>query len=294
MKKLITILMAASILFAHGCSAKPETETTTSAETTTASVQQIETKQHEAIKTGTSEDTTAEDEKAESFKKAYLEVINNNYHEHKSIRNEHHYYTGILFAELFDWNLDGEPELMVGYATDEKLIYNIQYLDIYTMKDGKAELILSTDVYASYGALDGSQLIEFGYGKDGTLYLGIANEETDEMSYLGETYYTFKDGKIEHTRFWAELNYDNYELHDFKIDGKTVTEKQFNDKRDEIGAEEAFGVHVAYCEYDMLIDYLAGETKTYTNQLFSIYDDPEFNPSWVNGVDFGYKMKLSK
>lgn len=290
MKKLITILMAASILFAHGCGAKTETETTINAETTTtAAVQQTETTEAE-------ETTKLVTEFSHSFKKAYYELFTNEfeYLEHTITDSEYRYYTGILFADLFDWNLDGVPELMIGYSLDEQISYQAQYLDIYTMNNDKAERIVHANIYSSYGALDGSQTVKFTQGKDGTLYLGIANEETEEMSFLGETYYTFKDGEIESTRFWAELNYDNYEFCDYKIDGKKVTEDQFNDKRNEMGCEDVFCAHADYCEYDMLLDYLTGETETYTNQFFSVHNYPEDIPSWVSGVDFGYNTKFAK
>lgn len=291
MKKLITFLMAVSILFAHGCGAKTETETTTVTDTTVkTAVLQIETTEAE-------ETTKLVTEFSDSFKKAYYELFTEDfsYLEHEITDSENNYYTGILFADLFDWNLDGVPELMVGYSLEDEISYNVQYLDIYTIENDKAERILTTDMHASYGALDGSQSIKFGYGKDGTLYLGVANSETEEMTVLGETYYSFRNGKVEYTRFYAEMDVDwdnggTTTLHDFKIDGKYVTEKQFNNKRDEFGAENEFCAVLGYCEYDMLIDYLAGETETYTNQFFSLYDDPEYNPSWVNGVDFGYKM----
>lgn len=301
MKKLITILMAASILFAHGCAAKTETETTTQTETTTTAVQQIETTQPETTAETVEEETTKlVTEFSHSFKKAYYEFFTNDfsYLEHEITDSENNYYTGILFADLFDWNLDGVPELMIGYSLEDEISYNAQYLDIYTVNNGKAELVLRTYPHASYGALDGSQSIGFARGEDGTLYLGIDNEETEEMTSLGETYYTFKDGKVEYTRFYAEMDvdWDNgaaTTFRDFRIDGKNVTEKQFNNKRNEMGIENTFYAILGYCEYDMLFDYLAGETETYTNQFFSLYDDSE-NHAWADDVDFGYKMTFTK
>jgi hypothetical protein len=155
----------------------------------------------------------------------------------------------------------------------------------------KGGLILSTDVHSSYGALDGSQSIGFSRGEDGTIYLSIDNEETDEMSVLGETYYSFKDGKVEYTRFYAEMDVDwdngaETTFHDFKIDGKNVTEKQFNDKRKEMGEDDIFCAVIGYCDYSMLVDYLAGNTETYKNQFFYIHH--EETPSWLYEVKCGF------
>lgn len=290
MKKLIVFLMAVSLFLTNGCGSKTEQEVKAEPVSTTAIVQQIEAEEPEVI---------VNNEVTEGFKGAYLEVLNNSYGEYTITDDEYDFYTGTLFAELFDWNLDGEPELMVGYATDEEFIFNIEYLDVYTMENGEAKKILTTEVHGSYGALDGSQSVIFAKGNDGTLYLGVSNEETNEMVALGETYYSFKDGKVESTRFFVDVNFDwdgivetTYENH--KIDGKNVTEKQFNDKRTEFGADDAFYATIGHCEYDMLVDYLEGETETYTNQLFTRYDDPDYNPSWINGVDFGYKTTFTK
>lgn len=300
MKKFIAILMAASILFAHGCASKTETKKEEPVSTTVA-VQQTETTQPEVtdIAETTEISTTFKNEGSEQFKKEYFRLLSDHYSEHEITDTENHYYMGTLFADLFDWNLDGVPELMVGHATEDEISYQVHYLDVYTIENGEAKQILTTEVYASYGALDGSQSVIFAYGNDGTLHLGVANDETDEMEALGETYYTFKDGKVEYTRFYADMDVDwengaSTEIIEAKIDGKVVTEKQFNDKRNEIGAEDAFYACIGYCEYDMLLDYLSGATKSYTNQFFSLYDDPEYNPSWVNSVDFGYKTTFTK
>lgn len=290
MKKLIVFLMAVSLFLTNGCGSKTEQEVKAEPVSTTAIVQQIEAEEPEVI---------VNNEVTEGFKGAYLEVLNNSYGEYTITDDEYDFYTGTLFAELFDWNLDGEPELMVGYATDEEFIFNIEYLDVYTMENGEAKKILTTEVYTSYGALDPTQAVIFAKGSDGTLYLGVSNEETNEMVALGETYYSFKDGKVESTRFFVDVNFDwygdsetTYENH--KIDGKNVTENQFNEKRSEFGADDAFYATIGHCEYDILVDYLEGGTETYTNQLFTRYDDPEYNPSWINSVDFGYKTTFTR
>ena len=290
MKKLIVFLMAASLFLTNSYSSKTEQEAKAEPVSTTAVVQQLKAEEPEVI---------VNDKASKDFKGSYLEVLNNSFGEYEITNTECNYYLGTLFADLFDWNLDGEPELMVGYATDEEISYNVQYLDVYTMENGEAKKILTTEVHGSYGALDGSQSVIFAKGNDGTLYLGVSNEETNEMIALGETYYSFKDGKVESTRFFVDVNFDwdginetTYENH--KIDGKNITEKQFNDKRSEMGANEAFYTHIGHCEYDMLVDYLEGETENYTNQFFTLYDISEYNPSWINGVDFGYKTTFTK
>lgn len=290
MKKLIALLTAASIMFAYGCGAKTETEEETKAmaENRITAVQMAEEKE--------TEKTTEAENTEESYKKIYLDLLKNNsrYSEHKFADSENRTYTGVLFAEIFDWNLDGVPELMVGYSNNEKISYNVEKLDVYTIKNGKAELILTTDVHCSYGALDGGQSIRFSRSKDGTLYLTVDNEDSEEMTVLGETYYTFKNGKVESTRVYAEMDVDwndngRTTFRNFKINGKTVTEKEFEVILKEMGEEETFVAHIDYCDFDMLIDYLEGETETYTNQFFSVHNYPEYNPSWVYDVDFGFE-----
>lgn len=296
MKKLIALLMATTILFALGCGAKSKTETaeeTTSVTEITTTVQTEPATEAQAVETTEKETVKPAAEFSDSFKKEYCELLaSGNYYQAREFTDsENRTYIGTLFAEIFDWNLDGVPELMIGYASDDEISYNIETLDVYTIKNDKADLILSTDVHSSYGALDGSQSIGFSRGEDGTIYLSIDNDETEEMSVLGETYYSFKDGKVEYTRFYAEMDVDwdngaDTVFHDFKIDGKNVTEKQFNDKRKEMGEDDIFCAVIGYCDYSMLVDYLAGNTETYKNQFFHIYH--EENPSWLYEVKCGF------
>lgn len=237
-------------------------------------------------------------EKELAFKEAYYDVLVDEngemiepYTETVDEEDGYRYYTGRLFAELFDWNLDGVPELMIGYSTEKNITYNVDYLDVYTVENGEAKKILTADVYASFKALDGSQAITFNHGNDGTLYLGVYNKETDEMRAYGETLYSFKDGVVEQTTLYFR-NENAYEgpdsLVDFRIDGNDVTEEEFNAKAEELGTEDSLNVFAERYEYDELVSYLAGETDRYRAEYFIEAAGNDMVPSWVTDVDFGY------
>ena len=282
MKKLIAT--ALSLILALGSLAACGKTETPPAETTAPAV------------------TTPEDSAVEFDKELYYDILADENGELKDPYTSfwveendasYNYYEGRMFAELFDWNLDGVPELMIGYSTEAKNTYTVEFLDVYTIENGEAKKLLTADMYNDYMALDTSQSIGFSYGQDGTLYLCLYNEETYEMETYGETFYSFKDGNVDETKLYFR-NENAYEgpdkFVDFRIDGTDVTEEDFNAKREELGADEMLRVREYHHEYNRLVSYLADETQIYSPDFWLINEIGKEIPEWVTEVDFGYNV----
>lgn len=241
---------------------------------------------------------TDENAATQLFKEAYYDVLVDENGEliepyTETVAEEDGYtdYEGRMFAELFDWNLDGVPELMVGYSLSDSILSEVDFIDVYTVENGKAKKILTANMYNDYMALDPSQSIGFSYGQDGNLYLCLYNEENKEMEAYGETFYSFKDGNVDETKLYFR-NENAYEgpdsFVDFRIKDIDVTEEEFNAKRDELGADEKLSIWVHYYDYGALISYLADETQIYTPGFYSGHETNYRFFRWTREINFGY------
>lgn len=241
---------------------------------------------------------TDENAATQLFKEAYYDVLVDENGEliepyTETVAEEDGYtdYEGRMFAELFDWNLDGVPELMVGYSLSDSIVSEVEFLDVYTVENGKAKKILTANMYNDYMALDPSQSIGFSYGQDGNLYLCLYNEENKEMEAYGETFYSFKDGNVDKTRLYFR-NENAYEgpdsFVDFRIKNIDVTEEEFNAKREELGTDKKLSIWVHYYDYGALVSYLADETDSYSTGFFNGYEANYIAFNWARELDFGY------
>ncbi|MBQ8016051.1 MAG: hypothetical protein IJ264_07715, partial [Clostridia bacterium] len=187
-KRIIAILAAASTLLAGACSAKTEQETTTKAPETTAAV---ETTQAPVDKGFTDE-----------LKSKYLEIIKD-YEERYGVYTETtdeydmNGYSGVYFCELFDWNTDGTPELMIGYTKYFAILYNIEYISVFGVENGEVRQLLNEKYNHMHLSLDGSQGVVFAKGNDGLVRLVLANDEAEEWDNSGVDYVSYSNGKIE-------------------------------------------------------------------------------------------------
>lgn len=285
-KKIAAILAVASTLFTCACGAKTEAETTTKAPETTAAAETTKAPVNEGL--------------TDEVKKEYLDIIKD-YEERYGVYTEttDEYdtkgYSGVYFCELFDWNVDGSPELMIGYSKDFTIWYNIEYLAVYGMENGEAKQLLDQKYNHMHLSLDGSQSVVLAKGDDGLVRLVLANDEAEEFNTDGVDYISYSDGKIERTSlnaygFSDEEREDEDYFDRYTVDGKEVSFKEFDAKEKELG--EIFGVpFIEHMSYDNLVKFLSGETDSYTNEFFSSedYEDTK-HADWVYETAFGYKM----
>ncbi len=285
-KIIAAILAVAATLFTCACGAKPEVETTTKAPETTAAI--------ETTKASVNEGLTDE------IKKEYLEIIKDyekNYGIYTETTDKYDTkgYTGVYFCELFDWNVDGSPELMIGYSKDFTIWYNIEYISVYGIENGEVRQLLAEKYNHTHLSLDGSQGIMFAKGNDGLVRLVLANDEAEEWNTSGVDYVSYSDGKIERTSlnaygFSDEEREDEDYFDRYTVDGKEVSFAEYDAKEKELG--EVFEVAlVNNMPYDNLVKFLSGESDSYINEFFSSFDfDDEKHADWVYETEFGYKM----
>ncbi len=292
LKKIAAILAVASTLLTCACGAKTEVETTTKAPETTAAVET--TKAIETTKAQIEERFTDE------LKKEYLDIIKD-YEERCGVytettdENDMKYYSGVYFCELFDWNVDGTPELVIGYTKTSEIWYNIEYLTVYGIENGEVRQLLNEKYNCMHLMLDGAQSLMFAKGNDGLVRLVLANDEAEEWNTNGVDYVSYSDGKIERTSlnaygFSDEEREDKNYFDRYTVDGKEVSFAEYDAKEKDLG--EVFEVaFVNNMLYDNLVKFLSGESDSYTNEFFSSFDfDDEKHADWVYETDFGYKM----
>lgn len=132
------------------------------------------------------------------------------------------YLEGLAFAKLIDFDGDGHDELVVAYADPEKSNEFIaRYsIEVWQYKDYELEKVYSGD----------------GYGNDGgttTLYITCVEDQyylieggADAFEY--DYFWGFKDGEFQQVHS-LEIDYDVYPDSNAKIDGKLVTEDEYNE-----------------------------------------------------------------
>jgi co-chaperonin GroES (HSP10) len=296
-KKLAAILTVASTLLTCACAAKQDIETTEIPETTVA----VETTEVSETTVAVEITNAMDDDKITAdYKTEYLSVIEDyeeRYGVYTEITNEYDTkgYKGVYFCELFDWNTDGTPELMIGYAKDFAIWFNIEYISVYGFENGKAVQLLNEKYNHMHLSLDGSQDLTFAKGDDGLVRLVLANEEAEEWNTSGVDYVSYNEGKIERTSInaygFSEKETDNEDYFErYTVNGKKVSFAEYEAKEKELGEE--FGVaFIENISYDNLISFLSGETESYTNEFFSSQDyEDEKHADWVYETAFGYKM----
>lgn len=272
-KKIAAILTVASTLFTCACGAKTEPETTI------APVK-------ESLST--------------EIRNTYLGVIRD-YEEKYGVYTEttDEYdtkgYRGVYFCELFDWNTDGVPELMIGYTEGFSIWYNIEYMAIYSFENGEAKQLFDEKYNLMHLSLDGSQSVTFAKGEDGLVRLVIANDEAEEWNTSGVDYVSYSNNIIERTSlnaygFSDEETDDGECFERYTIDGEEVSFAVYDAKEKGLG-ENFYVPFVNHMPYDNLVKFLSGETENYTNEFFSSedYEDTK-HADWVYETAFGYKM----
>ena len=200
--------------------------------------------------------------------------------------------TNVVFADLFNWDADGKPELVVLIREDDTPYAEVFRVKIYGEKDGKAVTLLDENVGSTYGFLCSDLLLNMVKTKDGTL--AVCVDDSHDYADLKETYYTLSEGKVRSTVLsaqssvggWVGEGADAYPVDPdaYQIDGKSCTKAEF-DKRKEALTNNDFMSVICQREYDLraLDAYLSGKSDTYrggallqANDL--LFEDTEWLP----------------
>ncbi len=285
-RKILAILAVASVIFTCACGAKNQPS--------------------ETPETDAPNQTPVVAELTDELKKEYLSIIRDYeerygvYTEESEIRDDIpggiESYRGVYLCELFDWNTDGVPELMVGYTKTYNSSYNFEYLAVYGIENGEVRQLVAQRFNHEHLSLDGTQSFKLAKGTDGLVRLVLANDEAEEWYNSGVDYVSYSDGEISRVALNAygfdpdrETTAEDDYFERYTIDGRNVSFEEFDAKEKEFG--EIFNIMVyEHVDYAALVSFLSGETENYTNEFFSSSDsDFEKRPDWINETDFGYK-----
>jgi RNA polymerase sigma factor (sigma-70 family) len=244
-------------------SANEQVDVTETAEATTTEITT------EAITEITTEVTT-EEVVDESYKDAYLEVLKEN---KEAILDYDWQYPGeydtatnkvvrgeSLPVAICDINGDNVPELIFASETEGQADSNAE-LHIWSYEDNKAkEIYTDSSLHASVAS--GTNYYVFQSGDNGDLYSYSANG--DESYWYTYTQYGFdNDGMIIKIHKWSlhSRPNDDYSetLYSYTLDGNDITEKEYNDKIDEINKNmKTLIIHNIYVE-----EYMNNVEKEY-------------------------------
>lgn len=176
--------------------------------------------------------------------------------------------TGVLFADLMDWDSDGTPELVV-LSHDSLNDQDKFRLDVYGEEDGKSVSLLQEFVGSSYGFL--SSDLDFYITKNDADEIVVRVDDSGEFQSLKESYYTLSAGEVRSTVLSAQSSIggwadgDPVEPDAYQIDGQSCSKVDFKAHRQALGGENALSV---YCQriYDLqaLDAFLTGQSETYS------------------------------
>ncbi|MGN0635775.1 MAG: hypothetical protein ACI4I5_06095 [Acutalibacteraceae bacterium] len=233
----------------------------------------------------------------DEIKSAYLSTVmeyRNKYGE-EFIRDENgNWIAGVAFADIFDWDQDGIPELFIGYTSEKTRSAEVpssvvSNLDVFTYQNGKVKKILSAYPGESFLQTSAQECMIITEDSDGNVYF-LLNQSKDSWQEERCVQYGYTDGKITQKQFYAkakQLDSNNIpELVSFTVQGQTVTEEEYEKEKYNGNAYLFVGSNKK--EYEPLLEYLRGERENYAVSFFQedewsafIFDLPDWSADLV-------------
>ena len=184
--------------------------------------------------------------------------------------------SGVVFADLLDWDQDGVPELFTMVKEDGENQYGRERFRLIVSgeKDGEAVTLLDSALGSGYANL--GSLLYFCLTRNSSGNILVFVEDSHEYENLKETFYSLSDGKVTSTVLSGQSSVGGWEidpetgedrpahLDAYQIDGKPSDAAAYEAKIKEFGMDDCLGV---WCQdrYDMdtLDAFLTGQTDVY-------------------------------
>lgn len=108
---------------------------------------------------------------------------------------------GVFFCNLFDWNADGTPEMVVGYSDGKKESLNAQSLEVYSYNGSFAKPLLIEAPGSEYSQKSDTNTVKFIKHDDGTYTIRIAHSygNGEKNDYC---FYSFENDEVKCTKLY--------------------------------------------------------------------------------------------
>jgi hypothetical protein len=189
------------------------------------------------------------DPKLRPVYKAYYEILNAAINEYgfgsvEKVSPMPNLYSGVIYAELIDFDNDGIPELLFAYS-DDSIQYGAFYM-VYGFNSGKAELLGTYKVYATHLGVD---IIT---NENSIAYFHYKNLYDYEREY---NYYTLVDGiwlsflELKWLKFDDFINQAEWE--EWYINGEQAEQHEYDNALEALNVVDSRQLWWGDCDIDL-------------------------------------------